>query len=127
MEKSYTAQVSRSGKWWHVAVPEAGKFAMTQARRLKEIEPMTRDLLATIFDAPAESFTVVIVFADPEYSAAEAAVAEARLRAAAAEREALEQTKLYAKHFSDKGLPVRDIAELLHISSSRVSELTRAA
>jgi hypothetical protein len=41
---------------WRVRVPEVQRT--TQARTLREVEPMARDLIAIMEDVPADSFTL---------------------------------------------------------------------
>jgi hypothetical protein len=59
--KTYEAVAERDerdGRWWLVRVPGVG---ITQARRLSEVEPMARDLIATVLDVAADSFEVRVV------------------------------------------------------------------
>ncbi len=122
----YTAHVSRSGNWWHIAVPQAGQFAMTQVRRLEQVDAMTRDMLATLLNVAPDSFDIAIELADSELTDSMNAVAAARKQADEADQRAQEATRAQACRLVEKGLPVRDIAKLLHISRSQVSVLTRA-
>jgi hypothetical protein len=50
--KHYHADVDRDGKFWRVRVPAVART--TQARTLREVEPMARDLVAVMADIPAE-------------------------------------------------------------------------
>ncbi len=44
MSTTYTVSVTRDGKWWMVAVPELD--ALTQARRLGDVDTAARELVA---------------------------------------------------------------------------------
>lgn len=46
--------MDRDGEVWRVRVPEVART--TQARTLREVEPMARDLVALIDDVPPHSF-----------------------------------------------------------------------
>jgi hypothetical protein len=59
----YTAQVTRSGRYWHIHVPELDR--VTQARNVAEIEPMARDLVAVMLDVDPESFTLDVQITMP--------------------------------------------------------------
>jgi hypothetical protein len=54
--KTCRADVERDGRFWHIHVPEISRS--TQARHLREIEPMARDLIAVMEDVPSDSFHV---------------------------------------------------------------------
>ena len=46
--KQYTARVTRDDRFWLIHVPEIDRF--TQARHLREVEAMARDLIAGTLD-----------------------------------------------------------------------------
>jgi hypothetical protein len=56
MVRNYSADVERDGRFWHIRVNEISRS--TQARHLREIEPMARDLIAVMEDMPADAFHV---------------------------------------------------------------------
>jgi hypothetical protein len=51
---SYTARVERGERFWLVTVPEIQRT--TQARTLREVEPMARDLIAVMEQIDPKSF-----------------------------------------------------------------------
>jgi hypothetical protein len=51
---AYHAEVDRDGKVWRIRVPEVART--TQARTLREVESMARDLIAIMDNIPADSF-----------------------------------------------------------------------
>ncbi|MFP3670898.1 hypothetical protein SB717_38085, partial [Priestia sp. SIMBA_032] len=72
----------REGRWWLVRVPEL--HAVTQARSIREIAIMARDLVAALLDVEVEEVTVHVTYELPETVATTWAQAEA-LRAQADE------------------------------------------
>jgi hypothetical protein len=125
---SYTAFAGKDGKFWLITVArtDGSVFGMTQARSVPEIEYMARDLIAIMLEVPADSFDLEI-----SYPAEIAEVARKVEATRAAAREAAtiseETTRRAALYLTRRGVSVRDAAELLHISSSRVGQLTKDA
>lgn len=120
----YRVVVSRSGKFWFVQVTDL-PMGMTQARRIADVEPMARDLIASLLDIPPDSFELTIRFeGDLADHAAVAIEARAAARAAAERAEA--DTREAARYLIGQGLAVRDAAALLQVSPGWVSVLTRA-
>lgn len=119
--KTYTAEVTRSGKWWAIVVPELpGVFS--QSRRLDQVEAMTRDAISLWFDEPEKTFDVVTKIAglpaDIEKVVALAVTARAR------RDEANRAVATAAEYLVKKmNLPYRDAGELLGISHQRVGQL----
>ncbi|MBE6475073.1 MAG: hypothetical protein E7Z95_05820 [Actinomyces succiniciruminis] len=111
--------------WWAVEFTLQGHEYSTQARRLDEVVPMVADAAALMTGQPADDFEVHYevrnadyVEAVEQYKAAAQASARASATAAAASRHAV--TLLRAD-----GLPLRDIATLMGVSTQRVSQLAR--
>lgn len=124
--KLYQVEVTRDGRWWMVNVPEIHQ--VTQARRVGEIEDMARSLIAISTEQPAESIAInvaSITVPDVGDVAADALhVRGIREDAEAAARRAADYTAAFARKLTAVGVPVRDIAELLHVSPQRISQLT---
>jgi hypothetical protein len=57
----YTVRVSHESKWWMIHVDELD--ALTQARRLGDVEDMARSLIALSLDARPDSFRVKVLLA----------------------------------------------------------------
>ncbi len=57
MKPTYTAAVTRDGRFWLIRIDGVGQ---TQARDADEIEAMARDLIATVLDRDADSFALTI-------------------------------------------------------------------
>lgn len=124
----YEASVVRDGRFWLITVHADGaRFGLTQARTLAEVEPMTRDLIATVLDADDPAvFDVSFVYA-PEISGMVQRVEQARLQARAARDAADGEARAAARALLDAGVSTRDAAVLLHVSPGWVSVLAREA
>jgi len=120
---TYTALVSRDGKFWHVEVPEIDR--VTQARNISEVDDMARDLIAIMAGVEPDSFELDVRIQLPdsvrahlsEVERARGAEAEARSHAAAELRAAAAELK-------NAGLSVRELGVVLGISYQRASQLT---
>jgi hypothetical protein len=121
----YKVEVTRDGRWWMINVPEIDQ--LTQARRITEIVPMAESLIAVSTDRPLTDIAVRVISIDvPGLGdvAARATAIEAARDAAAHAVEAVQRdTAEYARALAKAGVPVRDTAELLHVSPQRVSQL----
>ena len=122
----YTAVCRRVGGWWAVDVPEI-RGVHTQARRLDQVEAMTRDAIALVRDVPIDSFTVAVEpHLDQEADHSVAAATEAMERARQAVEEAGRLQRAVASTLLKKyRLTVRDAGSLLHVSPQRISQLAQ--
>jgi hypothetical protein len=120
--KIYHAEVDRDGTVWRVRVPEVQRT--TQARTLRDVEPMARDLIAIMEDIPADSFQVNVRITLPEEVAAELQrSAVLREEAARNQAEAAQLARQAARHLRDHGLPLRDVGRALGVSFQRAKQL----
>ncbi|WP_433681866.1 hypothetical protein [Nocardia sp. CA-119907] len=127
---AYTVRVSREGRWWALAIPELGEDALTQARRLSEVEREARDYIAVTMDVAPSNVEVRVVLDDVGLTA-EALARSEELRALRATADDIQEqitakSAVLAKELAAKRLPVRDIAALIGISHQRVSQLLSA-
>ncbi len=120
-----TANVTRSGGWWAVEVPEVPGL-LTQAKRLDQVADMVADAVALMEDVDADSVEVHIHARLNEKVRHDVDEAK-RLRREArdAEAAASAQMRRAVADVIDEGLTVRDAAALLEISPQRVSQLAR--
>lgn len=124
--KTYAVEVTREGRWWMIEVPEID--GLTQARRIDEIEAMTRSLIATIEDVLPSSIEVNITsvkLGDVDALAVAQRVKDLRAQAVAAEAQANAEARAAALTLTSKNAPVRDVGTLLGVSHQRVSQLTK--
>jgi DNA-directed RNA polymerase specialized sigma subunit len=120
----YTAEVERDGKFWMVRVPEISRA--TQARHVREIEAMARDLIAIIVDVPADSFELAVHINLPKSVEDHLKAAEAyREQAAEANRRASEEARVAAKILAAE-MPLREVGAVLDVSHQRVHQLVNS-
>lgn len=120
-----TATAERDGKWWVITAAVPGhRKVHTQARRLSQVEAMTREAVALTFEWPEESITVTVDVALPATYADELANAR-RLRDEAAEtnRKAAEAMRSLTHRLADEGFSLTEIAQTLGVSKTRAQQL----
>lgn len=126
MMKTYTAEVSRDGKFWIVHVPEIDQY--TQARAIREVVPMATDLISVMTGETEGTFEVAVSIAVPELVADRLAhVAELREQAAKAQAEAAAEYAVVARLLHSDGLPYRDVGAVLKVSHQRAAQLVAEA
>ena len=126
---TYRVEVERgrSGRWWLIDVPDV-PAAHSQARRLDQVEEVTRDLIAAMTDTEPDSFGVDIHVELPGPVRADLQRAEElRQQAAASQHEAAILARSAARRLHDEGLPLRDIGKLLQVSHQRAHQLVGEA
>ncbi|MDQ2884247.1 MAG: hypothetical protein M3Y48_24690 [Actinomycetota bacterium] len=122
--KTYDVHVERGDRYWLVHVPEIDRS--TQARTLREVEDMARDLISIMSNVAPDSFEIEVDVAMPEAAAEHLARAE-QLRTAAAQAQTDAATALRAAAVALKGsgIPLRDLGRLLGVSFQRAGQLTK--
>lgn len=119
-----TAKVRRSGDWWAIEVPEVvGVFS--QAKRLDKVAAMAADAVGVMLDVDPATVAVVVDVDVPEDIATQLeqlAGMDAELATQRAKTQAFRRA-LIARLRESERLTVRDVAELVHISPQRVSQL----
>lgn len=120
---TYRVEVRRGERWWVLSVPQISA-AHSQARHLREVEQVARDLIAILLDASADSFEVDVHIELPAAVAEHLQRAE-RLRreAALAQNEAAAEFRAAARELVDQGLPLRDVGRALGVSYQRAHQL----
>ena len=123
---TYRAFARRVDGWWAVEV-DGVPGAVTQARRLDQVEAMAREVVSLMLEIPPDTFGIDVV---PQIGALDAEVASARQARVDADRiraEAMESTRRTATRLAQRGFPLRDIGLLLGISFQRVQQLLQGA
>lgn len=122
----YTAAAERDGKFWLVRVEGEDFSHTTLARHLREVEPMARDLVATMLEVPADSFGMVVVPVLPVGVREHLTTAE-RLRSEAADAtgRAAEESRAAARELVAAGLSLRDVGDALGVSHQRAHQLAK--
>jgi hypothetical protein len=125
--REYKVEVTRDGRWWMINVPEIDQ--LTQARRISEIVPMAESLIAISTDQQVSDITVHIISIEVpglgDIAARATAITEARNAAIHATEIAQQDAARYAAVLAKAEVPVRDTADLLHVSPQRVSQLAK--
>ena len=127
LTRTHQARVYRDGRWWMIEVPGVG---VTHARRVSEIEKMTRELVAVWFDVSVDDVSVELRYdkigSAGDISAVLAQVADDRRQAALLEKRATTQLAETAKALAASDVPLRDIGALLGVSFQRAHQLVNA-
>ncbi len=123
VRQTYTVLAERDGTWWAIQVAELpGVFS--QARGLRNIEPMARDAISLLLDVGPNSFDLTIKeVLDPDAERAVADAIHARAEALEGQRVAANKSREAAQTLARLGLPQRDIGRLLDLSHQRVAQL----
>jgi len=120
--RTYHAEVDRDGKVWRVRVPEVART--TQARTLREVESMARDLIAIMDNIPADSFDLDVTLTLPADVQSELdRSAELRDQAARSQAQAAQLARRAARRLRDQGLPLQDVGTALGVSFQRAKQL----
>ncbi len=123
--QTYHIITGREKKWWWIEIEDVpGGFS--QARQFRNVEPMAREVISLLLEVPEDSFDVEITVKGTEADVLRAVTeSEAALNDALA---ALRTRKKEAVHkLREMDIPVRDVAELLRISTGQVNELSKAS
>lgn len=118
---TYQATVERDGRFWLIRVADVGA---TQARHLREVEEMARDLIVNINDVQPEQVEVSwrVVLPRPVRRHLDEA-ARLRQEAAVTLSDAAAELRLAARELKAAGLPLRDIGLALGVSHQRAHQL----
>lgn len=120
--KTYHAEVDRDGSVWRVRVPEVQRT--TQARNLREVELMARDLIAIMEEIPPDSFTLDVAVTLPDEVQEELERSAAlRREAARSQAAAAAAARRAARRLRDQGLPLQDVGRALGVSFQRAKQL----
>lgn len=122
VKDQYTAIVERDQQFWMVTVPEVGR--VTQARHLREVDTMARDLIALMDDIAPDSFGLTVQIMLPEEVREHLDRAEELRRdAAEANHKAAEESREAVRELRELGLTIRDVGDALGVSHQRAHQL----
>lgn len=121
--KTITAQISRDGRFWLVYVPEIEQY--TQARSVREVPDLARDLTATWLDIPLTDvgFAGLSIELPDDVRADLDRADKLRDTAHRANEQSAAAIREAARKLRDNGLTVRDIGAALHVSYQRAHQL----
>jgi predicted RNase H-like HicB family nuclease len=121
--RTYRATAERDGRSWLVRVPElTGVFA--QARRLEFAETAISEVIGLMLDVPEDSFDVEV---EPALAPDDARII-GELRHTRRELDRLQVgysglARSAATTLQRRGMPIRDIADLMDVSHQRVAQI----
>jgi hypothetical protein len=120
---AYTVTAKRDGRWWFVRVHEI-PGAITQARRLDQVDAMARDVVSLLLDVKPDSFDLEVRAALPEDVQTELARArDLQQQAERTQAEAATLVRDVARRLRGQGLTVADVGAVLGVSFQRASQL----
>ena len=112
------------GDWWVLEAPDVG--AVSQVRRLDQVEDEMREAIAHLAGLPESEVEVDVRATLPE-DCVEHVEQARRLRAEAeaASRRAAEESRLAARSLRNRGLTFRDVGSIMGVSQRRAAQLLR--
>jgi DNA-directed RNA polymerase specialized sigma subunit len=122
----YTVTASRDGGWWSlIAADVDGREVASQSRRLDQADAAIRGAIALVLDVDRDSFDVEVVPELDQTVVSEETFELLDLRRQLAElsERSRRLTPLAVAELRAAGLTVRDVAELLGVTPSRVSQI----
>lgn len=118
---SYTVNVTRTEKVWHVHVIEIDR--VTQARTLADVRPMAADLVEIMTGETAPDLAVKVTL-PPSAAKHLAEVERLRKVEADARHAAAKELREAAQELKREGLSMRDLGQAIGVSHQRASQLT---
>ncbi len=119
---TYHVRVERGDRYWLVHVVEIDRW--TQTRTLREVEPMVRDLVATMADAAPDSFDLITDIALPDEVTTHLKQAEQlREQSRQAQASAAAEVRQAARLLAEQGMSLRDVGAALGVSYQRAHQL----
>ena len=125
---TYRVTATRDGDWWSLVADDVqGREVASQSRRLDQAEPAIREAIALVLDVDGEAFDVDISPDLRHVDVSEETLEALQLRQALAELsdQAHRRTPAAVADLRRAGLTVRDVAQLLGLTPSRVSQIER--
>jgi len=126
MTTRYRATAHREGRWWSIEIPAAS--AVTQARRVADVEWMARECVALTLDVPESEVAIDVDFVLPDDARAEWEAS--RVLAEHARQDAAEAARLarnVVARMRAEGYTYAEMASVLGLSPQRVHQLANAS
>jgi DNA-directed RNA polymerase specialized sigma subunit len=127
---TYRVTATRESDWWSLVADDVqGREVASQARRLDQADAAIREAIALVLDVDGDGFEVEISpdLAEVEVSAATLEALDLRRALAELSDEAHRRTPAAVAELRGAGLTVRDVAQLLGVTPSRVSQIEKQA
>ena len=125
MTRIFTVTAERGhGDWWVLEAPDVG--AVSQVRRLDQVEDEMREAIAHLAGLPESEVEVDVRATLPEDCVEHVGQARRlRAEAEAASRRAAEESRLAARSLRNRGLTFRDVGSIMGVSQRRAAQLLR--
>ncbi len=123
---TYTVTATRDGNWWSlIAEDVGGREVASQSRRLDQADAAIREAIALVLDVDPDTFDldIVPVLDEAAVSAETLELLEVRRELAELSERSRRLTPKAVTELRASGLTVRDVAELLGVTPSRVSQI----
>lgn len=125
---TYRVTATRDGAWWSLIAQDVqGREVASQSRRLDQADAAIRAAIALVLDVDAAEIDVHIVpdLRSVDISDTALEVVESRHALAALTHQVRLLTPVAVTELRHAGLTVRDVAQLLGVSPSRVSQIEK--
>jgi DNA-directed RNA polymerase specialized sigma subunit len=126
---AYRVTAIRDGDWWSLVAQDVqGREVASQSRRLDQADSAIREAIALVLDIDDDQFEVDISpdLRNVEVSDETLEVLELRRALAELSHRARRRTPGAVAELRAAGLTVRDVAQLLSVAPSRVSQIEKA-
>jgi DNA-directed RNA polymerase specialized sigma subunit len=127
---TYRVTATRDGDWWSLMAHDVqGREVASQSRRLDQAETAIREAIALVLDVDGDAFEVDISPDLRHVEVSDETLEALELRRALAELSdrARRRTPAAVAELRAAGLTVRDVAQLLGVTASRVSQIEKQA
>ena len=122
--KTYRVDVVRDEGWWimHARIPRT--IIYSQAKRVDDVEPMIRDVIAGVLDVDSESFAIELTFVlDSDVLDQVARAREVSLEAAEVQERASRESRAAVQALRKEGLTLKEAGYFLGVTPQRVAQL----
>lgn len=124
----YEAHVTgRNGRWWAVTIPALGEDALTQARRLSEVEDEARDYIAVTLDVAPSTIEIEVIIDDfgqvRNVHERSVWIRAARKLIEQLEDDVQRETQALTTELTAENVPMREIAQMVGTTFQRVGQL----
>jgi DNA-directed RNA polymerase specialized sigma subunit len=125
---TYRVTATRDGDWWSLVAEDVNdREVASQARRLDQAEPAIREAIALVLDVDEDTFEVEVVpvLDLPPVSDETLELLEVRRELSELSERSRRGTPKAVAELRAAGLTVRDVAQLLGMTPSRVSQIQK--
>jgi DNA-directed RNA polymerase specialized sigma subunit len=125
---TYQVTATRDGDWWSLVAHDVeGREVASQARRLDQADAAIREAIALVLDVDGDAFEVSISPDLRHLDVSDDTLEALELRRALTElsNQARRRTPIAVAELRAAGLTVRDVAQLLGVTPSRISQIEK--